>query len=500
MTRQFHERINGLTIATIVLSLYCASAFSPATRTRIIRVPSIRVPSSKLYSKQAQAQAQPQPIINIPEIETATNFSHDFASSKAWGTHPILMRNAFKIEALSLTDNEESPWPGWDEVMMLASDEDAESRLITHDSTDANSWCLELGPIDRITTKDKWTVVVNDVDRFHPPLSEWIGNTFAMIPQWRRDDGQISLSDAGGGIGSHVDDYDVFLIQMAGTRRWVVGKRIISSREEIEGLIPGLDVRVLDFWDDDVEKGLVDTVTLQPGDVLYLPPRFGHCGTALTDGCMTLSVGLRAPSAKEMMTKMMDHVADAVDGNVLARYKDPNLLDNIGHRAGNDLNNEVKLKGKELVRNAMNAMLDDDLFFDEFFGKLVTESKRLRFDYPPSLEDLDSECKEELGKFGDAKSAIEAVKNGDGVLYAAEGVAWAYSELDGKICRLFIDGYMWEIELDSHDDSSTMNLIKRLVDERQISQASLDTKSLSSKMIDLLEKLVFQGYLYGSNE
>jgi hypothetical protein len=324
----------------------------------------------------------------------------------------------------------------------------------------------------------------------------------------------------------------------------------------MEGLEPGLDVRILEFWGEDLGKGWVESFSLEPGDVLYLPPKFGHCGTALTDGCMTLSVGLRAPSAKDMMTKMMDHVSEAMEGKILDRYTDPNLLDGIvatshghGHGHGhdhyaneddndndhddnganganddnainaiNELDSEVKLKAKQLVRDAINEMLDDDVKFDEFFGKLVTESNRMRFDYPPSLDDLliDDGCKEELGAvWSNAKNAVEAVMiNGYGVLYVAEGLALAYSNLDlgmEKICRLFIDGTMMEVSLDggggigdgdSGDDGIVLDLIKRMVDDRQISQASFKTNThdVTPKMRDFLEHLVQEGYLYGADE
>ena len=121
------------------------------------------------------------------------------------------------------------------------------------------------------------------------------------------DDGQISLANIGGGIGPHVDDYDVFLIQMSGRREWSVGRRFISVKEEAERLVEGLDVRVLKDTIDNDSSGEVTTVVLEPGDVLYLPPRVGHCGTALTDGCMTLSVGMKSPSSKELISTFKEH-------------------------------------------------------------------------------------------------------------------------------------------------------------------------------------------------
>ena len=178
------------------------------------------------------------------------------------------------------------------------------------------------------TKKDSksWTLILNDVDRHHPPLSKWIDDTFDFIPRWRRDDGQISVSNGdGGGIGMHVDNYHVFLVQMYGTKQWDVGHNMIGVKEERELLIDDLDVRVLNGWgvgtgtgdvgdigeddgngrvsktDEDRKKENLDIVNnnnsdmdeslftrriLEPGDVLYLPPRFAHRGTSLEGGCM----------------------------------------------------------------------------------------------------------------------------------------------------------------------------------------------------------------------
>ena len=75
--------------------------------------------------------------------------------------------------------------------------------------------------------------MVNDIDRFYPPLADWIHDTYHFLPHWRMDDGQISLAEQSGGIGPHVDNYDVFLIQMSGTRAWQVGRKELSIKEEM---------------------------------------------------------------------------------------------------------------------------------------------------------------------------------------------------------------------------------------------------------------------------
>ena len=179
-------------------------------------------------------------ILDILEIEMENSFNRsNFASTNCWGRKPLLMRGAFRLQSTLLasrkdddddddddTNNkhyeeksiqEASLWPTWDEVMELASDDDAESRLITHVPDDPLSWKLTLGPFDyhRLMTlescsktnlndsdssdhmlvdqNETWTIILNDVDRFHPPLFEFISEVFSFIPQWRKDDGQSKL-------------------------------------------------------------------------------------------------------------------------------------------------------------------------------------------------------------------------------------------------------------------------------------------------------------------
>ena len=99
----------------------------------------------------------------------------------------------------------------------------------------------------------------------------------------------ISYAADGGGVGPHTDNYDVFLIQARGRRRWRLSRRRYTE----DDLVPDLDHRMLARFDVD------DDWLLEPGDILYLPPGIAHWGTAVGD-CMTYSVGFRAPSQQEI--------------------------------------------------------------------------------------------------------------------------------------------------------------------------------------------------------
>lgn len=336
-------------------------------------------------------------------------------------------------------EEEWGPWPTWEEVAELCLDEEAESRIISHVPGDDRSWTLELGPFDRdlddscrfmfessrdarSRMKRRITAVVNDVDRFHPPLSDWLSSTFSFVPRWRLDDAQISLSEKGGGIGPHVDDYDVVLIQAAGTRTWEVGRRLVDREEEFARLVDGLDVRILSGWgagrayadgdEDRTDDGAV-TYELQPGDALYLPPRVAHRGTATSDGCVTLSVGFRAPSAYDLVSRVAETMGadEGASGAAASRYADPDLLDDVGGRdgvggAGNEITADAKERAKSLVLSAVSDLLDDPAAWDDFVGRAVTESKRVRLGYPPTLDELDDECRGGLGAWGHPEEAV----------------------------------------------------------------------------------------------
>lgn len=199
------------------------------------------------------------------------------------------------------------------------------------------------GNLERCTAR---TLLVNDVDRWFPKLSDWMDHRFnnykskgSVLPaRWRRDDAQISLSHPMGGIGPHVDDYDVFLIQLNGERTWDVlweenncdeeepgsgatghDTSKISVRDETDCILPESSmngVRILNVTKlQSLQKdrcGKIGTrltrLHLRPGDCLYLPPRVLHCGTAVeaSEDCITLSVGCRAPSALELLDGLSD--------------------------------------------------------------------------------------------------------------------------------------------------------------------------------------------------
>jgi 50S ribosomal protein L16 3-hydroxylase len=182
-------------------------------------------------------------------------------------------------------------------LFALAERDDLESRLVQRQG---QRWQVRYGPFrprefGRLP-RAGWTLLVQEVNHALPAAQQLL-DRFAFIPYARLDDLMVSYAPPGGGVGPHFDSYDVFLLQGEGRRRWRV------SRQRDLALVDGAPLKILRRFRPSREW------TLGPGDLLYLPPRCAHEGTALTD-CITYSIGFRAPSAQEIGTRFLEFLQD----------------------------------------------------------------------------------------------------------------------------------------------------------------------------------------------
>lgn len=408
-----------------------------------------------------------------------------------WGVQPLLIKGAFDSDVVK----SEGGWPSLDDTIELACDEDAESRLITYSPDEG--YVIELGPFEEYDVRGlladnksnslAWTLLVNDVDRFFPAVSDWIDENFSFIPHWRRDDGQISIASKNGGIGLHVDNYDVFLVQTAGKREWKVGTSLISIEEEYSFLIPGLDVRVLDLEQMEITKPnfQLESFVLEAGDVLYIPPRVPHWGTALSDDCATFSVGCRAPSGADLIARVAESFGSCLNGNVIRRYEDNDLVEecrsNKKYSKG-EITRNAKEKMKSLIRDSVEELLGNDEDFDEWLGSIITEPKRLRHDYPIPLE---------LSR-GDISNIINDFTKGKCLLHQAEGLTFAYSRSAQNYLKLFVNGESFEVD--------SLIPVEVIANKKTLSMSDFESKTLNEKTSNVLQSLLQKGFLYYSDE
>lgn len=238
-------------------------------------------------------------VSTLPGGMSAEEFLRDY-----WQKKPLLIRQAFP--------DFESPLSA-DELAGLSLEEEIESRIVLEHG--ATPWELRRGPFTeqdfRSLPERDWTLLVQAVDQFIPEAAALL-REFRFLPSWRVDDLMVSYAAPGGSVGPHFDNYDVFLLQTYGRRRWKVGQMCNAESP----LLAHPDLRILSQFE------LQEEWVLEPGDMLYLPPRLAHYGIA-EDECMTWSVGFRAPSHAEILTHFTDFLSQYLSDE--QRYSDADI-------------------------------------------------------------------------------------------------------------------------------------------------------------------------------
>lgn len=272
-----------------------------------------------------------------------------------WQKKPLLIRN---------------PWKAWsnpldpDELAGLACEEEVESRLIRQAG---GTWKLEHGPFPETRFpklgNKRWTLLVQAVDQYVPEVAALV-EPFRFVPNWRIDDVMVSYAADEGSVGPHFDQYDVFLIQGLGKRRWQIGARCDKAAE----LLPHDDLPLLANFE------ATDEWILGPGDILYVPPGVAHNGVAVGKDCMTYSVGFRAPSRSELIADWSEHLLGEMRDD--DRYADPDL-----QRQENS--GEISAEAITRLHTMITEKMLDRGAFARWFGEYNSAPKYPDVDWRP---------------------------------------------------------------------------------------------------------------------
>ncbi|AYF49500.1 cupin domain-containing protein [Pseudomonas sp. 13B_2.1_Bac1] len=321
---------------------------------------------------------------------TAREFLRDY-----WQKKPLLIRQAIP--------DFESPIDA-DELAGLALEEEVESRLVIEHGE--RPWELRRGPFaeDAFSTlpEREWTLLVQAVDQFVPEVAELLEH-FRFLPSWRIDDVMISFAAPGGSVGPHFDNYDVFLLQAQGKRNWKIGQMCNAESP----LLQHADLRILAEFEESAEW------VLEPGDMLYLPPRLAHFGIA-EDDCMTYSVGFRAPSAAEVLTHFTDFLSQYLTDE--ERYTDADA------QPVSDPH-QIQSDALDRLKSLLAEHMSDERMLLTWFGQFMTEPR-----YPELV------AGEELGE----DDFVTSLQDG-AILVRNPSARLAWSEVDDDVL-LFASG------------------------------------------------------------
>ena len=215
-----------------------------------------------------------------------------------WQRRPLLVRAALPQVQPPLTRSA---------LFALAAQDGVESRLV--ERRGAADWRLRRGPLPRRAlpplSQPAWTLLVQGVDGFSDAARALL-DRFRFVPDARLDDLMSSWASDGGGVGPHVDSYDVFLLQVQGRRQWR------WAPPDGERLVEGAPLKLLARFEP-IEEAL-----LEPGDLLYLPPGWGHDGVGVGADCMTCSIGFRAPRRDEVASELLQRLAEEIGDDIVA--------------------------------------------------------------------------------------------------------------------------------------------------------------------------------------
>ena len=366
------------------------------------------------------------------------DFLRDYGQRK-----PLLIRQAFPKFTAPLTP---------EDLAGIACEPGVLARLIEHDKK-KDAWRVRTGPFaeslfPKLGKKD-WTLLVQDMDKWDSDVGALLAR-FDFLPRWRIDDIMISFAAPGGSVGAHVDQYDVFLLQGQGRRRWQVDVDPDAPRE----------------FREDVELKLLREFTpshewvLEPGDMLYLPPGVPHHGIA-EDACLTLSVGMRAPSHAEVLSAWADEALQRLPDTL--RYQDAGM--------------DAPADPGEIDATAAARVLDvfrlhapgSEAEAAEFFGRFITAYRNAVDIAPPPRPPTAAQLEAKLEK---------------GALLAPHTFArWAWHR-HGSRAFVYVAGEAFE---------TTHALASRLAAAATLGIADFRLLDLAGRA--LLQSLVERGYL-----
>lgn len=286
----------------------------------------------------------------VKPLQLLGGLSPQLFMKRYWQKKPLLVRQAI-ANFRPLLDRAE--------LFELAAREDVQARMVIQEPAQTPGWRFRHGPFERrafpALKRPGWTVLLQGVDLHHDAVHELM-NKFRFVPDARLDDLMISYASDGGGVGPHFDSYDVFLLQAQGRRRWRIG------RQKDLTLQPDVPLKILANFVPEQE------FVLEPGDMLYLPPRYAHDGIAMGE-CMTYSVGFRQPNRGELARELLQRLAeDAEDLVGVTAYRDP-------HQVAVDQPGEIPAQMIEFARDALQAALKDPDALARSLGEYLTEPK-----------------------------------------------------------------------------------------------------------------------------
>jgi len=355
-----------------------------------------------------------------------------------WQKQPLVIRQALPGVLPPLTR------PA---LFALAGRDDVESRLVEHGKPGGQGWSLRHGPFGKrqlpSVKQRAWTLLVQGVD-LHDVGAHELLSRFRFVPDARLDDLMISYATDGGGVGPHFDSYDVFLLQVHGKRRWRIGRMNHAT------LVPDVPLKIIANFEPEEEH------LLEPGDMLYLPPRWAHDGVAEGE-CMTCSIGFRAAARDEVGREVLQRLLDGEEPSAAPTlYRDPS-------QPATDAPGRIPSTLQAFTGEAVSRLVENPKALACALGEWLSEPKPL-VSFEPGTD-----------------------------LHPDAGLV-----LDRRTRMLYDDDHVFINGESFRAGGQDASLMRQLADHRRL--AAVQWKRASDEALQLLSEWAHAGWLHGSHE
>ncbi len=367
-----------------------------------------------------------------------------------WNKKPIVLKGA--------VPNFNDPIDA-NELAGLAMEEVVESRIVSRID---EQWQVEHGPFSEFDhlPETHWSLLVQGVDRWVEEVSE-LRALVDFLPKWQIDDVMVSFSTEKGGVGAHLDQYNVFILQGSGKRRWQVGE-VDTSLVQHEEATDLLQLKEFEISIDEI---------LEPGDLLYIPPFAPHLGDTI-EAAMSYSIGFRAPSKTELLTSFADYIFENELGKPRFNYLGS---DSLTTQSKSDANSAISSDELLQLRQFMLETLNNGQF-EHFAHQFLTEPTR-ELDITPSEHEWTE------------SQLLQLLQSEQVELCKTLGLQTSY-QLTDKELQFFCNGMYFKLE------ASQLNFITILHDSEKLTSNSLKSSFSKLENITLLTTLINTGYWY----
>lgn len=328
-----------------------------------------------------------------------------------WEKKPLLIKSAIlNVDELASVED----------LIAMGMDENFETRMVAM-KEQATAWQATVGPFDqqKFTRNDNelWTLIVHNLELYFKEFRQ-VKDLINFIPSWQFDDIMATYSVKDAHVGAHIDNYNVFIFQGKGSRKWEL------NQDPDPTYIEDIPIKILANFKAETEY------ILEEGDMLYIPPGVAHKGTSLTDS-ISYSIGFKAFDYTDMAASFLGEFLYSYDSSKCLQDKNISLPENTNEITDEHLENAFSFFKKEVV-SKKNVV--------DWFTRYTTSPRRkIESVDTLSTQEIDLNLSNKVPLYRDEFLRFNYIQEKDGVRLIANEISFYVSNEEYQILEGILD-------------------------------------------------------------